>query len=280
MGQSLPTIAGFWYGSDLSWLEVLCIRSFLDNGHRFILYCPDQIGGVPEGVDIRPASDVLWPPPFALSGNTRLRVAVFSDIFRLRMLQKTDFLWADLDAYCVRSFDFQSAYVFAPAGNGTFPNGVLRLPSASPTLARMLDFVTAQNPTQPWRGPRLQRKNRTRIQNGERWGIEALPWGCSGPKALSYFLRKTGEEQHALPPDTLYPLAREELWKLHRPGIRPQQIERDGVHSVHVYGHQKKWLATQQAGLPVPGSYLDRLCQRHSIDPGRSPIARLDWMAP
>lgn len=280
MGRKLPTIAGFWYGSDLSWLEALCIQSFLDNGHPFVLYTTDPVEGVPLGVDQRHASEILWPPPFDLRENFRLRVAVFSDIFRLRMLQKTDFIWVDLDAYCVRPFDFDSPYVFAPTGDGSYPNGVLKLPPDSSTLTQMLEFTTSQNPTQPWRGSRLHRINRERIQNGETWGIEALSWGCSGPKALSYFLRETGEDKHALPLEALYPLAVDELWKLHDPRIRMEEIEREGVHSVHIYGHQKKWLATQRSGLPLTGSYLEKLCQRHSVDPASNPIARLEWMKP
>ena len=280
MGQKRPIIAGFWYGSDLSWLEALCIRSFLDHGHRFVLFTAHHVRGVPDGAEIRPASDILWPPAFDLRKNTRLRVAVFSDIFRLHMLQSTDFIWVDLDAYCVRPFDFESPYVFAPASDASYPNGVLRLPADSPTLVQMLEFVTSKNPTQPWRGSRLHRINAGRVQSGETWGIESLPWGCSGPRALGHFLRKTGEDQQALPSETLYPLAVDELWKLHDQKVCPTEIERAGVHSVHVYGHQKKWLAMQRSGLPLRGSYLDILCRRHSIDPARNPIALLEWMQP
>ncbi len=280
MTNTLPTIAGFWYGSDLSWLEALCIRSFLDNGHRFVLYVAHPVDGVPEGTDIRPATDVYWPPPFDLADNDRQRVAVFSDIFRLKLCQQTDFIWVDLDAYCVRPFDFDSPYVFAPTGDGSYPNGVLRLPSDSATLTQMLAFITSENPTQPWRGARLHRINRKRVRNGETWGIEALPWACSGPKALSHFLRKTREDRRALPSHALYPLAVEDLWKLHDTRIRMDEIERAGVYSVHIYGHQKKWVATQRAGLPLPGSYLERLCQRHAVDPALNPIQQLEWMRP
>lgn len=31
---SLPTIATLWIGSELSWLEQLCLRSFVDAGHE------------------------------------------------------------------------------------------------------------------------------------------------------------------------------------------------------------------------------------------------------
>lgn len=278
MTSTLPKIASFWFGSDLSWLEKLCIQSFLDNGHAFTLYTAHEIAGVPGGTELRHARDILWPAPFDLRPEDRLGVAVFSDLFRLKLLQRTDFIWADLDALCLKPFDFSSPYVFGRSQSGTYPNGVLRLPASSATLTRMLEFVMSRNPTQPWRGSKLQRRNQQRVAKGETWGIEALPWGCSGPKALGHFLRETGEDIHALPADTFYPLANKALWKLHDPHLPPDAIERDGVYSVHVFGHQKKFMATQTAGLPVQGSFLSTLCARHGIDPQANPIAPMAWM--
>ena len=278
MTTSLPTISSFWFGSDLSWLEALCIQSYLDNGHPFVLYTPHDVLGVPQRAEVRPASEVLWPAPFDIEPADRLKVAVFSDVFRLQLQRKSDFIWVDLDAYCVKPFDFSSPHVFGGSHLGDYPTGVLRLPESSETLARMLDFVTWQNPTQPWRGQRLHRQNQRRVKNGESWGIEALPWGSSGPKAFTHFLRQTGECRHAMEADTFYPLAPRELWKLHDSRISTSEIERDAVHSVHIYGHQKKYMAGSTGGLPVAGSYLHRLCDRHRIDAAANPIRKLAWM--
>lgn len=276
--RDLPTIASFWYGSDLSWLESVCIKSYLDCGHRFVLYTAEPLTGIPQGCEVRAASDILWPPPFQMGKDDRLRVAVFSDIFRLHLVQKTNCIWVDLDAICVRAFDFPSPFVFSRDAQNTIPNGVLGLPQTSVTLQRLVDFVSTPNPTQPWRGAPLQRKNKQRIEAGETWGIEALPWGCSGPKAFGHFLKETGEDRHALPSPTFYPLTPQELWKLHDPRTDVAEIERDGVYSVHVYGHQKRNIAQTMGGLPVPNSYLDHLCRRHRISPGDNPVERLGWM--
>ena len=126
----------------------------------------------------------------------------------------------------------------------------------------------------------MHRLNRRRIRNGETWGIETLPWGSSGPKALGYFLKQTGKDIHALPADTFYPLAKDQITYLHKPAVPTDWFERDGVHSVHIYGHQKKVLAQAANGLPVVGSYLDRLCQRHGINPAANPIMPVGWLAP
>ncbi|MGB0958954.1 MAG: hypothetical protein ACPGVK_01785 [Halocynthiibacter sp.] len=275
---TLPVISSFWHGSDLSWLETLCIKSFLDNGHRFVLYTAEDLRGIPHGTEIRHPSEVLWPPAFNIADNDRHRVAVFSDIFRLHLIQKMGFIWVDLDAYCVRPFDFESPYVFAPSQQETYPTGVLGLPQSSKTLKMMLDFVMAPNPSQPWRGARLQRINQQRTDNGETWGIEALPWGCSGPKAFGHFLKQTNEDIHASHIDSFYPLKTEHLWKLHAPHLPAPEIETDHVYSVHIYGHQKKIIAHALSGLPAAGSYLEYLCNRHAVDPHAQKVPILPWM--
>lgn len=274
----LPKIASLWVGSDLSWLEILCIQSFLDNGHAFTLYTVEAIKGVPKGAQLRPASDVYHPPPFDIADNDRHRVAVYSDIFRLKLIRQQPVIWADLDALCVRPFDFPSPYVFAKSKRDTYPTGVLGLPADAPVLSALHDFVVSDNPTQPWRGARLHRQNAARVAAGETWGIEALKWGVSGPLSFGHFLEQTGEARHAMAPQVLYPLAPEELWMLHAPSIATAQIEGPETRSVHIYGHQKKTMALEFGGLPRAGSYLDRLCQRHGIDPQAHPIEPLAWM--
>ncbi|WP_298852478.1 hypothetical protein [uncultured Ruegeria sp.] len=278
MTSKLPTIASFWFGSDLSWLEQLCIQSFLDQGHRFVLYLTHEVDGIPAGVEICPASDIFWPPPYAMKGEDRQGVAVFSDIFRLHLMRQSDAIWVDLDAYCVQEFSFSTEFVFGRCKRGDFLTGVLRLPEKSAVLEAMLGFVMSANPTQPWRGRKVHRHNQDRVALGESWGIETLPWGCSGPKAFAHFLRQTGEDSHAMTAETFYPLTPEELWKLHDPRIATEEIQTEAVHSVHIYGHQKKLMVNKTAGLPVSGSYLHRLCNRHGIDPKVAPIVPLGWM--
>ncbi|MBB5516703.1 hypothetical protein FHS89_002743 [Rubricella aquisinus] len=274
----LPTIAGLWVGSDLTWLEQLCLQSFLDHGHPVILYTLGPVGGIPGGVIQRPAEDVYGPPPFDISDNDRQRVAVYSDLFRLHLMRDTAHIWADLDALCTRAIDFDTTYLFAEPNGPTTPIGILRLPSASPALAGMLDYVLSPNPTQPWRGAKRHRANAERIARGERWGIESLPWGCAGPRAMTHFLTQTGEVAHALPSHVFYPLGVDQLWMLHDPNVIDPEVERTGSHSVHIYGHQKKLLANRAGGLPVPGSYLDRKCAAHGIVPTDAPIVPLVWM--
>jgi len=95
----------------------------------------------------------------------------------------------DLDAHCVKPFDFNLPNIFAPFGSN-FTNRVLCLEDNSPSLKAMIEFVQTPNPTKPWRGPRLHRRDAQRVEAGERWGIEALGLDCSGDPCFSHFLKK------------------------------------------------------------------------------------------
>jgi hypothetical protein len=94
-----------------------------------------------------------------------------------------------------------------------------------------------------------------------------LGLNCSGDPCFSHFLKQNGEDHLALPIETFYPLLSNDLWKLHSPEVLTEEIEREGVYSVHFFATQKAHIYRNQGGLPAPGSYLERLCERHRIDP-------------
>ena len=104
----------------------------------------------------------------------------------------------------------------------------------------MIKFVQTPNPTKPWRGPRLHRRDAQRVEAGERWGIAALGLDCSGDPCFSHFLKQNGEDNLALPNETFYPLLSKDLWKLHSPEVLTEDIESEGVYSVHFFATQKR----------------------------------------
>ena len=52
-------IAMLWMRGSLSFLEQLCVQSFLDAGHHVVLYSYEPIGHVPDGVELRDAGEIL-----------------------------------------------------------------------------------------------------------------------------------------------------------------------------------------------------------------------------
>ncbi len=78
----LPHIGMLWIGGDLSFLEILCIKSFVDAGHPVHLFTYHDIGNAPDGVDIQDARNILAGPPFLKYERTD-SLALHADLFRL-----------------------------------------------------------------------------------------------------------------------------------------------------------------------------------------------------
>ena len=95
-------VASFWAGEDLSFVEQMVIRSYLEQGCDFTLYLGHPVGGIPQGTPVRDAAEIMPRPDFAGDAPGRKQLAVWSDLFRIRLLRQRPVIWADLDAYCLR----------------------------------------------------------------------------------------------------------------------------------------------------------------------------------
>jgi len=114
MNRRREVIQGLWIGGQLSIMEQLSITSFLKNGHEYHLYIYDVTHPVPEGVIVRPASEIVSHADVFTDRDNDLKssYANFSDVFRYKLLSQKGGIYADLDIVCLRPFDFESEYVF------------------------------------------------------------------------------------------------------------------------------------------------------------------------
>jgi len=129
-------------GPRLSKMERTCISSYLRHGHRFRLFTYEQIAGVPAGTIIEDANSIVPAGEIARFQN----LANFSDYFRYSMLLKRGGWWVDLDAYCVKPFDFTEPYVFSTQyernGDADEVNsGVIKAPAQSDMMRYCLGRV-------------------------------------------------------------------------------------------------------------------------------------------
>jgi hypothetical protein len=101
---ALPdTINTLWFGNHLGYLERLSIASFLANGHKVNVfsYQPEILHGVPEGVDLRNAREVMDDPKRVRLFDGKLK-ALGSDFFRYEVFAKNLGYWADLDVILLK----------------------------------------------------------------------------------------------------------------------------------------------------------------------------------
>ena len=270
-----PRIASFWNGAPLSFLEKLCLKSFVDVGHPIRLYTYEDHLEVPEGVELADARDIL-PEETLKESFSPTGLAPFADRFRLNMMYQTGEVWVDCDVLSIRPLA-EMDYVFARAGR-FFGNAILKLPQNSPTLRDLIEMVNAKEPVIPADWPwKRQLKDHVRDQANPDGSITLgpgmradVPYMTFGPQALSYFLLKHGEDIHAQPTDHYYSI---EPVPLRQNYFRPRRIRveaaKDAVMLHHVGGKpfRRKFEAMGEVVIPHDYSLIGQACKKHGIQP-------------
>lgn len=272
--MTLPTIGCLWIGGELSWLEQLCLKSFVDHGHEVILYSYDKVKGVPKGVTRGDAAEILPGDKIVRHANTG-SPAYHADIFRLHMLNQTDHIWADTDAFCVQPWDIKKDAHFHGWISDNKPmvnNGVLGLPKTSKTLKAMLKFTEDEYPIPPWYSEDRKDELQTLKDKGDGMHVSLFPWGVWGPDALTWFLKDTGEISHSLPGHVIYPVP----FSLAGVTLNPDRhakaegfIKHDTL-SIHFWGRRFRNIAAKYDGMPAKGCYVETLLKRHQINPEKT----------
>ncbi|WP_120499307.1 hypothetical protein [Roseovarius sp. EL26] len=274
--RALPEIASMWIGPDWSFIEQLCLKSFIDAGHKVTLYTLEDIDLGIDGLNYDDARTFLAPFQ-CVNRDDRRAHGVYADFFRLHLLRRTEnVIWADSDAICVKPFDFKSEYVFGNHAHGDEPlfiaNGVLGLPRSSLALQLAIELSEERCPIPPFfNGGRRKRLKKMRSE-GEDFGFLDFDWGVSGPRLIDHFLKQTGEAVHVMDKDVLYPGPRPVRQPLLLPVSSTSDVEKTMTHSVHIYGKTKHFLKDKYNGVLPEGCYLDLLCKRHGIDPKENPV--------
>jgi len=156
-------VFSLWVGKRLSLLERLCAKSHLANGHAFELYTYGDTGGIPDGVRVLPAQDILPPDQIdrymlrykphvhgaelGRSGEFKGFVTPFSDLFRLKALAERGGTWVDLDIVCLAPFPQRHLLASERQRDGArkIANSVMRIPAgfAAEMFGRALRFDPA-----------------------------------------------------------------------------------------------------------------------------------------
>jgi hypothetical protein len=164
-------IQSLWIGSELSKLEQLCLKSFIDNGHEFHLYTYEEVKNIPEGVIVKDGNEILDESEIFRYKNGS--VSAFSNLFRFTMLYKKGGYWVDTDVICVRPFNFDQEIVI----------------SSEPSLDYKYNIITScfikmpQNSEVALAGINIQYEHKKLILSGQ------IEWS-SGPKTVNELVQK------------------------------------------------------------------------------------------
>lgn len=268
----LPEIASLWIGGRLSWLEQLCLKSFADAGHHTTLYSYEPIPNIPEGVHAGDAEDIFPSEPMYRHARTG-SPAIHADLWRLNLLKKTDKIWVDADMYCYRPFNFTRQTVFGWEKEGLVCNAVLGLPKNSRALNMMLEFFKDEYAIGPWLRPWQQKELQAEKDLGRPVHMTEQNWGFTGPAAVTHFLKESGEIKFAEPVEAFYPISFKHRNHMIMSKFDIEERLTPETRGVHFWARRMKpRLEEKENNTPRRGSFMDKLIQKHGIDPAAAPI--------
>jgi hypothetical protein len=260
--STLRPLNSLWVGHELGPLEQLCLLSGLAAGHRFRLYSyePEKLRGVPSGVELRDAAEVMPRErmvPYAGSSS----YALGSNFWRYEMLAKGLGYWVDLDVLFLRPLASDSEYVLGRELEGTINNAVLYAPPESPLVRDLVTMVHCEGCPE-WFGPRKRLQYYLLKMRRPGVGVQDLPWGTFGPGLFTYLTKKHRLEDFISAPDVFYPVSWRNARALYGPAEALEKMLTERTVAIHLYNSQLRELAKSP---PPAGSYLANAFQRFGL---------------
>lgn len=179
-------LRSLWIGEPLGPIERLSMSSFLGHGHEYQLYCYGDVPGIPAGVKVMDAREIL--PEDSIfryeRGPGKGSVSAFSNLFRYKLLLEKGGWWVDTDVVCLKPFDFPDPVVIASEHSwwgAKVSSGILRLPRAH-AIARQCFEIAG-------------RADRA-----------SLNWGDIGPRLLQRVVKASGHMYSVQDPGVFCPI--------------------------------------------------------------------------
>ena len=83
--------------------QLLCLRSFVDRGHRIELFSFEPKLDLPNWINLKDAAEILPKERVSRYLPEQRRVAVHADLFRLALLHRLGGWWVDPDVVLLRA---------------------------------------------------------------------------------------------------------------------------------------------------------------------------------
>jgi len=138
MSKNNQHIHALWIGNQLSFVELLTIKSFIAHGFDFHLWLYNPlVTKIPEKVHVEDASEIIprhevfkykYKNQF---GHGKGSYAGFSDIFRYKLLYEHGGWWTDMDVTCLKTPDFNDEYVFRTHHSLPLVGNIMKVPPKS-----------------------------------------------------------------------------------------------------------------------------------------------------
>ncbi len=260
-GKSSPPLGTLWLGDSLPQMELICLLSMVAMRWDITLFSYGPIDNLPAEIPLRDAREVY---PENLSdpearGHLAMRPAMFSDIFRLHMIEKEGLVWVDSD-FLVVAEDFPPVgdLLFCDMPNGNVNNAVLYAVPDHPFLQAYKSALDEEYPTTKPYFHVVRNAEITKRAGTDRpmHCSEFEPRFFSGPIPMRYYLEQSGCADQGLPTEAFYPISykrRRELWRSND-HVCAQLT--DKTVAIHLWGSfMRHWFEEQ---TPGPDTFFAR----------------------
>ncbi|MEM7719722.1 MAG: glycosyltransferase family 2 protein [Pseudomonadota bacterium] len=233
------TIAMFWGETALSYLEQLCLQSYLDVGHPVTLFTYGDVENVPAGVVLADAGAFV---PEHVYRKDPERVV---DMFRYRVLAACDrTIWSDPDVVCLHPLEPLDGYLFGWESETCVSHGLLALPQDCAVLGHLLDGAPA-----------------------------SVLWSTGGAAALTEALRRANLLHLAVPQEVFFPLDFGDGTRLLTPPSFGVEETLASSKALHLFRNRlQRDLAALGDVTPHPASWLGGMLGKHGIHPDDAPL--------
>ncbi len=262
-------IATLWHSGPLRDMETLCLASWLDAGFEVDLYSFGPVSGVPDGVTLRPAQDVLSDSllqkllPVLRKDRRKFQPMMnFSDLFRVKLQERGAGMWLDCDVLLFRPFAVDPAKpFFAWEDHHRIGSPVFYLPQGHPMIADYLRVLDTPDLMPHWLGFKRG------VLKPALWRLLRRPFSppdlgitIYGNDAFTRLAHKHGLTGHALPVRRFYPWNGKETLRFYRADVAERLEDDPAVLGLHI--HHKLHPIPRPPADSLYGRMLDRLAHR------------------
>ncbi len=261
----LPDVQGLWIGGSLSKIEQLCIRSFQDHGHKFILYAYEKLGNIPSGTEVRDGNEII-PREASLPFLKRGNIANFADWFRWELLRVHGGYWVDMDMVCLAPFDFpENEIIFGWQQDNGPAIGVLQFPPGHPAIEEMLD--RSCNPNRLRDEDRFRRKIRKTVRRLLGNSPAMIGWSeAGGPDGFRTVIRKYDIAKFGKPYPVFYPVFHTQFWSMFDETFANDTRFFSTTKAIHLWNEVgRKYFNWDKNATFHPDSLVEQLKRRHKV---------------
>ena len=204
-----------WIGEALHPIQQLCLLSAINQGHVVRLFCYSPVKGIPTGVEVVSAEEVMPVSKMFFHAKTG-SPAPFADRFRVKLISMGFGAWIDTDMLFFRPLSTMSANIFGWENEKLVGNAVLKFDSSHSAFQSLMDATNDDYLIPPWL-PRTRRLYYSSLHMlGVPKHVSQLPYGTTGPDLLTWCIKSNRMQDQVLPREVFFSLPYDRRFEVFR----------------------------------------------------------------